>query len=386
MQKVTAATACGYPPTGGSSLYYVYDSSGHVIDEVSAPSGGTGNWTREEVYAGGKHLATFTPGTGGQAYWDLADWLGTERVRVNAITGAVSEKCTSLPWGDNLQCSSTDLSPMHFTGKQRDPESGLDNFGARYNSSSLGRFMSPDSSAYAKPLNPQSWNLYSYALNNTLLYVDPTGHTVSLANCKDKNQCASVLGQAAQLPNGVTATVDKNGNLKLQGDLTKITGGNALRLEQLVNSDKTANFWIGDKAPGLDRGQIQDVNGGRSGTMTQGNDQNFAVVQSDPSSHDSGLGGVFLNPDGTTTTGQIPGANIDEAAAHELLGHVWADLIGGQSAGTQGNMLEALVAEDRVRNTDPARGIKIRHQDDPGSVQLLRSSDLPRVTNPGSQP
>jgi len=32
----------------------------------------------------------------------------------------------------------------HFTGKERDSESGLDNFGARYNSSNFGRFMSPD--------------------------------------------------------------------------------------------------------------------------------------------------------------------------------------------------------------------------------------------------
>jgi hypothetical protein len=31
---------------------------------------------------------------------------------------------------------------MHFTGKQRD--SGLDNFGTRFDSSRLGRFMSPD--------------------------------------------------------------------------------------------------------------------------------------------------------------------------------------------------------------------------------------------------
>ena len=31
-----------------------------------------------------------------------------------------------------------------FTGKERDTESGLDNFGARYNASSVGRWMSPD--------------------------------------------------------------------------------------------------------------------------------------------------------------------------------------------------------------------------------------------------
>jgi RHS repeat-associated protein len=37
-----------------------------------------------------------------------------------------------------------DATPPRFTGKERDPESGLDNFDARYNSSSMGRFMTPD--------------------------------------------------------------------------------------------------------------------------------------------------------------------------------------------------------------------------------------------------
>ena len=34
--------------------------------------------------------------------------------------------------------------PTKFTGKERDAESGLDYFGARYNASTMGRFMSPD--------------------------------------------------------------------------------------------------------------------------------------------------------------------------------------------------------------------------------------------------
>jgi RHS repeat-associated protein len=43
-----------------------------------------------------------------------------------------------------------------FTGKERDTESGLDYFGARYYGSSMGRFMSPDPSGleYADPKNP----------------------------------------------------------------------------------------------------------------------------------------------------------------------------------------------------------------------------------------
>ena len=43
---------------------------------------------------------------------------------------------------------------MHFTGKERDIESGLDNFGARYDSSSLGRFMSPDAFSIKLLSNP----------------------------------------------------------------------------------------------------------------------------------------------------------------------------------------------------------------------------------------
>ncbi len=290
------------------------------------------------------------------------------------------------PFGeqDNTICSTANLTTHKFTGKERDTESNLDNFGARYYSSAMGRFVSPDSTAYVKPIAPQSWNLYAYARNNPLLYIDPTGNTVSLANCQDKNKCVQVLSNAAQLPKGVTAEVDKKGNLVLKGDLSKIKGGNAARLLQLVQSDKTANFWIGDKAPGLDRGQTQDIHGGLSGTASQAYDQNFSVVQSDPSKVDSGdLDGVFLNSDGSTTAGTIPGADIAETAAHELLGHVWGDLLGGKRAGTDGNKQEALIAEDRVRNTDPSRGLKLSHQ---GSSRLIKTTDLPRITNPGSQP
>ena len=68
------------------------------------------------------------------------------------------------------------------TGKERDAESNLDMFGARYYGSSLGRFMTPDWAVaptavpYAHYGNPQSLNLYSYVENNPTTTGDPDGH------------------------------------------------------------------------------------------------------------------------------------------------------------------------------------------------------------------
>lgn len=68
------------------------------------------------------------------------------------------------------------------TGKERDTESGLDYFGARYYGSTMGRWMSPDWASkpeavpYASLDNPQSLNLYGYVNNNPLSKADPDGH------------------------------------------------------------------------------------------------------------------------------------------------------------------------------------------------------------------
>jgi RHS repeat-associated protein len=65
---------------------------------------------------------------------------------------------------------------VRSTGKERDAETGLDYFGARYFSGAQGRFSSPDEPfADQYESDPQSWNLYSYGRNNPLRYIDPTG-------------------------------------------------------------------------------------------------------------------------------------------------------------------------------------------------------------------
>src|SRR5271170_406064 len=75
-------------------------------------------------------------------------------------------------------CTQPAFSQSHYTGKERDNESGLDYFGARYYASSMGRWMSPDwadkpeAVPYSSLDNPQTLNLYGYVNNNPLSKAD----------------------------------------------------------------------------------------------------------------------------------------------------------------------------------------------------------------------
>lgn len=79
---------------------------------------------------------------------------------------------------------------MGSTGKERDSETGLDYFGARYMSAAQGRFKSPDAPfADQHSDDPQSWNLYAYGRNNPLKFVDPTGESVTVCPGTDPRDC-----------------------------------------------------------------------------------------------------------------------------------------------------------------------------------------------------
>ena len=163
---------------GTNTNIYFYDVAGHMTVETD----GSGGLRREELFAGDRHLATIQ---NNKIIYAHANWLGTESARSDS-SGNLCETLAGLPFGDGLQFSgSCDPSTNFFTGKERDSESGLDYFGARYYGSSMGRFMSPDWSAKQEPVpyskldNPQSLNLYSYTLNNPLSNIDTDGHACS---------------------------------------------------------------------------------------------------------------------------------------------------------------------------------------------------------------
>ena len=102
------------------------------------------------------------------------DAIGSVRA-VTDQSGALVRQHTYFPFGEEYLADPTVRAPR-FGGKERDAETGLDYFGARYYASRTGRFTTVDPGHVGGNIfDPQSWNAYAYARNNPLRFVDPTG-------------------------------------------------------------------------------------------------------------------------------------------------------------------------------------------------------------------
>ena len=170
-------------------MTYTYDGDGKRVQKSTgklywygaasdplAESDATGNITDEYVFFGGNRIAHSKWPSAAINYY-FADHLGTARVVTDA-SGNVVDDSDFYPFGgERPAITPTSGNNYKFTGKERDSESGLDNFGARYNSSAMGRFMSPDPKIpnLKHLVNPQKWNKYAYTINNPLRYFDPDG-------------------------------------------------------------------------------------------------------------------------------------------------------------------------------------------------------------------
>jgi len=122
--------------------------------------------------------------------------------------GNIKSESDFYPWGGELQFVAHDSNHYKFTGKERDAETQLDYFGARYFDNPFGRFMTPDPLMLQKQklFDPQQWNMYQYARNNPLRFTDPTGKYVcqgSKTNCATVHAALDLAKTAAsKLPEG----------------------------------------------------------------------------------------------------------------------------------------------------------------------------------------
>ena len=179
--------------TGSTWTEYFYAPDGKVLSDYN----GTG-YPKEYIYDGDRLVAQYNWLTGTTNFIH-ADHLGTTRV-VTAVNQSVLDSLDFYPYG---QQSSGDTTTTHkFTGKERDAESGLDNFTARYFGSTMGRFMSPDPRG-GHPEDPQTLNRYAYVRNNPTTLTDPTGLDFYL-------RCSG--GDTATCNGGHVGTTDDKGN------------------------------------------------------------------------------------------------------------------------------------------------------------------------------
>ena len=231
----------GSLPAGGGWVRLEVPASlvgleGHTLNGMAFSMwGGRATW--DQV---GKTSST---GVGSSLQWLVADHLGTPRMVIDQ-TGALAniKRHDYLPFGEELFAqvgsrstglgyATADGLRQKFTGKERDVETGLDYFLARYYSSTQGRFTSPDSVGGSR-LDPQSLNLYSYVQNNPIRDVDPTGHysinpQPDPFNPFDPQLCMLCQGDGQKKPT-TTATrpdVPEGYEIKEDGSLVRKGGG-----------------------------------------------------------------------------------------------------------------------------------------------------------------
>jgi RHS repeat-associated protein len=103
---------------------------------------------------------------------------------VTSATGNCEQDIDYYPYGGVVADHCPTVAQHYkFNGKERDAESGLDNFGNRYNASSIGRWMSPDAVNVTdeRVLNPaNTLNEYIYGGNNPLKYIDQDGRDITV--------------------------------------------------------------------------------------------------------------------------------------------------------------------------------------------------------------
>ncbi len=160
----------------GTKLYW-YGSGGEILAETDA----AGNTLNAYVFFGGKRVA-LVPATGTPLYY-AEDMLGSSRVIVQS-NGTLCYDADFTPFGAEKTATSTCAQNYKFEGKERDSESGNDDFGARYYSWRFGRWLSADWSSvpvavpYANLTNPQTLNLYAMVADDPESFADLVGHYI----------------------------------------------------------------------------------------------------------------------------------------------------------------------------------------------------------------
>jgi len=224
--------------------------------------------------------------------WLVTDQLGTPRMVVDQTGSLASVKRHDyLPFGEELFAGTGgrttglgyagDTVRQKFTQKERDIETGLDFFEARYYASTQGRFTSADDFLNdTSPVDPASWNLYAYVRNNPLRYIDPTGEKIYAGGVTGADR--DELLRRANFTYGCEScvSVDKDGFLAvnttgLSQDVLKAAGF----LTDAINSNDPSKLFSVQVTNGNSDVAFGDSQAGAAGVQLPGNNFKTSAVR-----------------------------------------------------------------------------------------------------------
>lgn len=181
------------PAAAPVSTYFIYSFDGLLLAEYN----NNGSCMKEYIYSAGQLIAEYLPQERNY-YFYTSDQINSTRVILDS-NGTKVYSAVYDAYGGVLNTSPFEYDPvLKFSGKERDHESELDNFGARYYNHSHSQFISTDPIINKEEAlyNPQLWNLYSYCRNNPVTYLDPDGRTdIKINVVREFARVNSILGR-----------------------------------------------------------------------------------------------------------------------------------------------------------------------------------------------
>jgi len=148
-------------------------------------------------------------------FWYHPDYLGNVDL-VTERDGKTYEFFTYNPWGEEMHQYNANTfgfsSPYRFNSKEKDEETGLHYYGARYYQSKLSVWMSVDPKAHMAP----DWTPYRFGFANPLLYTDPDGKFESPEKAREFAKANGIDGQILEYDNGTFALHDSQNGISYQ--------------------------------------------------------------------------------------------------------------------------------------------------------------------------
>ena len=218
------------------------------------------------IMAAGRRICTFEPAAGGSSYnpatqefyYYHPDHLGSSSVMTDRNGTQVVQHYEYYAFGQDRYVGNSGAFPLshRFTGQVLDADTGLYYYNFRYYDPQLGRFTQPDD-IIPDFSNPQSYNRYSYCVNNPLRYTDPKGHSpddelddipITLGGAHEmlRQQAGAA---SADLYNGAISSAHADASIaRVAVEMNPVVGAynnayQAYKGEDALNSNKKLTAW-----------------------------------------------------------------------------------------------------------------------------------------------